>query len=416
VVKNQTIWIPRADRTLAGANSALRTLNLSVDQIESFDVVPAGREYRKMLISYQESMPPVLLTSDVRNGAWFHHSAPPDQIRLLFNTGLDISTIDSGDFKIYFTGSTHTPDPSTFTLSGQELTIPITYPPNYTGPVTVVGEGFSSIDGVDVKDGVNVGFLVGSVGSSPLSNVNNGLENLLKRGRARVSKLVAVKGQETAMLTQFRRHWAIPDENVIKVVYVGTEVGELLELYMLWYERTGPSLSRISPDPSLVPQEADLRSIFLTFDQPVADLTTSEAVLHAPPGVSYGVVQTTTDRTQWQLTGNFNVAGQYSLRLVGVRDRNGDSISSPDYHSWQVMPTTGNPPPAGPVAFCDSFTGDGVLSTFPLTHEPMDCSWHVFRNGVSQLGCVTVLGTILTFSDGPPASGDRIVFRGWYQP
>ncbi len=413
-VKVQTVWIPRGDRTLSGANAALRSLNLSADQIESFEVVSAGREYRKMLLSYHDSMPPVLIASDIRNSAWFHHDYPPEEIRLLFNVPLDVASITTGVFKIYFSGSSLTPDPSTFTLSGQELTIPITYPANYTGPVVISGEGFSSQDGVVGKIAVSTGFVVGSEGSTPLtSSPSNMLERLMRRGRIRISRIVAVKGQETNMLTQFRRHWAIPDENVIKTVYLGTEVGELLEVYLLWYERTGPSIASIVPSPSLVPQEANLDSIFLTFDQPLADLTTGEAILTAPLGVDYGVAQVTTDKTQWKVTGNFDIAGQYTLRLIGVRDRNGDSINSPDYYGWQVMPTTGAPTNE---PFCDFFTGDGATSTFELSEAPIGCSYHVFRNGVSVLHCVTVVGDTLTFDDGAPPTGDQIVVRGWYQP
>ncbi len=414
-IKVQTIWVPRTDITLAGVNSALRVLNLSPDQIDSFVVTQAGPEYRKVLLSYQDSMPPVLIASDIRDGAWFHADYPPSRIRLLFNVPIQKSSVGDTTFRVVKTSSTTNVTASGITFSGQELTIPVSLT-GYEGPVTIIGSGFSSQDGAEARQSISVSFMVGTASMAPLPQApSNTLSKLLRRGQIRASKIVAVPGMETKMVETFRRYHNIPEDNVLETISIGSESNTMVETYVLWYERTAPSISAIAPAQSLVPSEIGMSKVHLTFDQPVSDLTTSEAVLSAPIGVSYGIVQTSTDKTQWELTGNFSVPGQYTLRLVGVRDRNGDSLDEIDYYGWQVMPTeVGGSTPAQP--FCDAFTGTGAQSTFALSETPIACSYHVFRNGVSQLDCVAVVGNMLTFSDGPPNSGDKIIVRGWYQP
>jgi hypothetical protein len=301
-------------------------------------VVPAGPESKKLILTYYPAPPPVLESSSIRDGAWFHYGFRPQEIRLLFNVPIDVQSITNSTFKLVTPVSTVSINTAAVDVSGREVVVSFDLSA-YTGQIVLTAVGLASQDGIAASRAISIGFTIGSESGSPIPQAPlNTSFKPEKAGRLRISKIVSSPGQTSNMVETFRRYHNIEENRVLRMVQVGSELSGQTETYILWYDRTGPTVVSIAPSQPLVGNDVDFNYILLTFDEPVSDLTTAEAVLTGPGAVSYGVAQISSDATQWSLTGDFSDPGQYSLSLRGVRNRDGDNLETIEYFGWQVMP------------------------------------------------------------------------------
>jgi hypothetical protein len=415
-IKTRTIWVPREDQHLVGVNSFTRGLKAS--QFVSMDPQPAGKLQRQFNITYEAEEPPKLVSSSIIEGTTLHKDYLPASIILLFSTDVD-KNIQNGDFTWYLSTGTTSVAANTVTFSGSEVTVPLPSMGTYQGTVTLIGKGLRSQEGVPMTSALNLSFQSLDVDKFPTSEAakNYTEDDGTRQGKLNISRLVVPhsSGTPEQMIQAFKSQYQLADNQVLDVVHRGGEIAGYTDVYVAWFPELGPRPVNVSPRPGIsLPSENPPARILLSFDTPVESLTTSDAVLTGPV-VSYTVEQVSTDKTQWALVLTTVTAGHLVLKL-NVPDRNGQKVAPVRLYSWHVMPRTvaGSGPGGSNTPFCDSYTGDGILDDFTLSHAPLACSYHVFVNGVSMLSCVSVVGTTLTFLDGPPFVGAQIVFRGWY--
>lgn len=389
--RSRQFYAPYGDRGLVGVNSFLA--QIKKEQIKSFDAVPRGRG-TNVHITYEDDVPPRIEASSPPDNAWMRQDQYPTNIDLFFNEPVDPGQFTDDMFTWILLGSTVGVTAASISISEEDRLVSIPLPDTeltgYAGTATLIADGVASHAGAIARDRLQVGLNITDghiprAGEAPSSTT-------MAHGQMKMSRFFGRHVKIESLVDNFVTGRQMEKDEIIQIVHTDHPGERASEAFVLWYEVTHPRIMSVSPQPGAnVAKEYSSSQVTIGFSEGLSPYYLKgedgeDRVIWNGTPFAGTFTQEDDEGSIWTLSeaGLFQTEGVHTLFLRDLRNTDGDPSGLLAQYSWMVTPVEVASGGATESA-CEReiYTGDGIETTFTLTHTPISaCDVDPYINGI----------------------------------